>query len=83
MKLLHFDKYHRIKQLIRQLFKNLYYLANTDLSDKFYETKDGAVEDSFYEFEQNKRLLKSLSVLSQEDSLSKLESFSKELCSFW
>lgn len=82
MKHLHFDKYHRIKQLIRQLFKNLYYLANTDLSDKFYETKDGAVEDSFYEFEQNKRLLKSLPVLSQEDSLSKLESFPKSFVRF-
>lgn len=76
------NKLLRFKQLSSQFQKNLYFIATNDLNDKFYETKDGAVEDSFYEFEENKEYLKRLKILSQDDSLKKLEENPKSFVRF-
>lgn len=59
----------KINRVLGNVKRNLLFLMANDLSDRFYEVKDEAVEDAIYEFEEDRRLFKKLELIEREETL--------------
>lgn len=74
--------FNKIIRVSGNVKRNLLFLMANDLSDRFYEAKDGAVEDIVYEFEENKRLFKNLKLIGREETLRILQCEPKSFVRF-
>ena len=70
---------------LKRFLRNIKYLLKNDLLEKekeiIFEAKDGAIDDCVYELDEDKKILKNLTVLDDEESikilLSKPKSFAR------
>ncbi len=73
-----------IKKYIATLKKNIKYLIKNDLSEKendiIFRAKDESIEDLFYELDENKNFLKSLTILDEWETFDLLENKPKSFC---
>lgn len=73
---------NRIIRVAGNIKRNIVFLMANDLADRFYYTKDEAIEDCIYEFEENKKLFKKLKLAEREETLEMLKTDPKSLVRF-
>ncbi|MEF2655772.1 MAG: GT-D fold domain-containing glycosyltransferase [Eggerthellaceae bacterium] len=73
---------HKVVRVAGNIKRNVLFLMANDLSDRFYRTKDEAIEDVVYELEENQELFPHLRLVGREDTLRLLGSDPKSLIRF-
>lgn len=73
---------HRVARVAGNIKRNILFLMANDLSQRFYETKDEAVEDASYEYEENRTLIPRLKLVEREETLRLLREHPKSFVRF-
>lgn len=63
------DAFQMVGRVAGRLKRNALFLMTNDLEDRFYRAKDEAVEDSVYEWDENRVLLPSLEILTGKQTI--------------
>lgn len=74
--------FQRVARVAGNIRRNVVFLMANDLSDRFYQTKDEAVEDVTYEYEENRAILKRLNLIEREETLALLREHPKSFIRF-